>query len=232
MSARTLPRRKALAAAGGGIAALALPSLFRTAGADDDLLLHEVKVFEEMGDTTYRGIWNNLRCLSEGELDWRPATHINEQGQVVFGSRGSTFFWQDGITTQIDVFGKPPPTRLHSMTRARCWWSPGKKTVTQTALWRDGVVTPVEVAGATGETLLNNLGQVAGTAIRTLPDATTERFGFLWDDGAVTDLGLWAPRAINNSSQVVGIVDPAAERRLRWRLLGERNRDAVSNAEW
>lgn len=101
MSARTLPRRKALAAAGGGIAALALPSLFRTADADDDLLLHEVKVFEEMGDTTYRGIWNNLRCLSDGEFDWRPHPESNSLGWVV----GHLTWFEEWVSDAIDETG-------------------------------------------------------------------------------------------------------------------------------
>ena len=66
-------------------------------------------------------------------------------------------------------------------------------------IWDDGtkITFPASVAAATA---LNDNGQVVGTYT---PAGSTQQHGFLWDNGAITDLGTLSPVALNDNGQVL-----------------------------
>jgi probable HAF family extracellular repeat protein len=66
-------------------------------------------------------------------------------------------------------------------------------------VWDHGRKTtfPATVISATA---LNDIGQVAGTY---LPAGTAQEHGFLWQNGALTDLGALSPVGLNNAGQVL-----------------------------
>lgn len=84
----TLPRRELLRASGIALAGMIVPAPLLSdtpdpEAPDDALLMHEVKVLEEMDSGSYRGLWSNLRCLTEEEMDWRPHAESNSVRWVV-----------------------------------------------------------------------------------------------------------------------------------------------------
>lgn len=119
----TIPRRNMLKVSGAAFAGLLLPYplLSETEEPEDDaLLLHEVKVVEEMGSGHYRGLWGNLRCLTEEEMDWRPHPEANSLRWVV----GHLNWFDEWVADAIENKGlylepKGGPTSFQEPTVAK-----------------------------------------------------------------------------------------------------------------
>ncbi len=64
--------RRTFSQRGGGLLSgtVLLPMFEDDSETDDNLLLYEVKLLQEMADSTYNQLWANLKGVTEEELDW------------------------------------------------------------------------------------------------------------------------------------------------------------------
>jgi hypothetical protein len=103
MTMHHIPRRSMLKAGGAAFAAfgLPLPLLADSAEPGDELLLHEVKLLEEIDNDSYRELWSNLRNVTEEELDWKLHPEANTLRWVV----GHLNWFEEWVGDAIDGTG-------------------------------------------------------------------------------------------------------------------------------
>jgi probable HAF family extracellular repeat protein len=135
------------------------------------------------------------------------AYDINDVGQVVGYATSAAgpqraFLWQDGGMTELGTLGGSA-SLANALNDAGQVVGTSRTTTGSSAtnpfLWEGGVMTDLGVGPGTAYGI-NDAGQVVGQR---------NTHGFLWDDGAVTDIGDFGGGAstavaINDAGQVVG----------------------------
>ena len=85
------------------IGGLSTPTLLTASSSDEDiLLLHEVKLTQEMGVSTYKSLWDNLSGITEKEFDWRPNMESNSVRWVL----GHLWWFEEWLGDALEKKGR------------------------------------------------------------------------------------------------------------------------------
>ncbi|WP_327580703.1 hypothetical protein OHA25_32215 [Nonomuraea sp. NBC_00507] len=168
-------------------------------------------------------IWDDGQVIDVGTLGGptSSASAIDEDGRVVGNSytadsKGHGFLWHNGTMEDLGNFGAltfPRDVSQGVIVGDYVGLQPDGTRRTHAFVIRNGVKTDLHVVAGSGASDVNKAGQIAGTHRRTetvgLPaDQQTQR-AFLWENGAVTELGtlggIWSQASgLNNHGHVVG----------------------------
>ncbi len=170
-----------------------------------------------VGGHSHAFLWQDGVLTDLGTLggDYARAEAINERGQVVGQSWTASgenhgFLWDDGTMTDLGDIG----TQGRLIAINEDGQVMGNRSATgmdqQAVIWHDGVMTDVGMTSGGRSNLataMNARGQVTGWSYAPGPaDVHT----FLWDNAALTDLGVRTiPWEINDKGQIVGGGAPA-----------------------
>jgi probable HAF family extracellular repeat protein len=160
----------------------------------------------------YRGGRMTEIDIGDGLWSTGEAFDINDRGQIIAQATVTNFFRGYLITpeatldlneqTGIDIW----PERIDEAGEI-VGFTPQRFT-TAAISWRDGVVRrlgELEPGAGSLATDINNLGVAVGQAfITTGPPAGPSVFGVLFQDGAIVNLGLYYPRALNDYGEMTG----------------------------
>jgi len=137
------------------------------------------------------------------------ATGINDLGQVVgviLEREFIGFFWTNGVVTRID---SATVEAINRAGQAACNRYPPRACV-----WQNGVIRDLPTLGGTSSAAgdINDAGQIVGTS----STASGESHAVVWADDAITDIGVFAPVAINEAGQVAGTCGPPPGHACLW----------------
>lgn len=173
-----------------------------------------------------KGTMRDLGTLAGIDRSWPPrhqseAVAINDRGQVVGRSDTTTgpshaFLWEKGRMRDLGTLGGTYSWPVGINDRGEVAGSSNTKTgYSRAFLWRDGRLTDLgTLGGAESEAAaINDRGQIVGWAkIKAYShaprqDGTQIARAFLWQNGKMTDLGLFAGQTKGAGSWAVAIND-------------------------
>jgi len=146
---------------------------------------------------------------------------INDHGHVVGtitsrNGKARATLWKNGTTTDLGTLPGHDESHVVAINNAGdvVGYSCSADDECKAWLWHDGERTELDTLGGTTQAYgINEHGQIVGESIVPVPKPLyVEKFphAFLWEDGALTDLGgdfedpITIARAINDAGQIVG----------------------------
>ncbi|MBE1583941.1 hypothetical protein ACFPOI_34425 [Nonomuraea angiospora] len=197
-----------------------------TGGALDINDLGQVAGFSRSATGETRAIvWDDGEIIDVGTLGGPRgyASGIDEEGHVVGNSyteseKSHAFLWYQGTMQDLGLFGGYAafPGDVDQgviVGDYRTVSSDAYSRLRHAFVIRNGVKTDLDLVAGSEATAINTAGQIAGTHRRTervgLPASRQTQRAFLWENGAVTELGtlggIWSEASgLNNQGQVVG----------------------------
>jgi probable HAF family extracellular repeat protein len=162
-------------------------------------------------------IWENGKMTDLSKLGKIASTAdaINDRGQVALcsstGESSSCRVWEDGTVSELGTLDGQISELAGINDRGQVvgsWFSTTDYKGTQAFMLENGVVTDLGSLGAdvygrvfTIPLGINERGQVVGYSTVGEHDFS---HGFLWENGAISDLAPFNPNAINDRGQIVG----------------------------
>lgn len=95
-------RRTFLITGSSSLSALALPTLVMPSSKEANEALQTVKLLTEIDEGTYGMLWENLRGVSEAELDWQPLKEANSVRWII----GHLCWFEEWVPDAIEGKGR------------------------------------------------------------------------------------------------------------------------------
>ena len=140
-------------------------------------------------------------------FDINDLSQIAGASQGIFVSNFKATLWNEGLVTELDTFFDDPgpsfATAINNDGQV-VGYSHGSGVITA-FLWKNGTISNIAGPRTTAEDI-NNVGQITGTHyVGDLNSSGDEiQHVYLWNNGAITDLGQGYSAAINDSGIIVG----------------------------